>query len=56
MRKIYNIDEKRIIKRFLFIPRLIDNEKRCFEKAEIEQKRCFDKNKWYWKDVKWINK
>ena len=56
MRKIYTFKEIRIVKRFLILPRLIDNEKRWLEMAEIEQKMTFENDKWYWKDIKWINK
>ena len=56
MRKIYEIDAKRIIRRFLILPRLVDNEKRWLELAEIEQKLVFVKYKWKWVDVQWINK
>jgi len=56
MRKKYIVDEKRVIKRFLFIPRTVDNEKRWLEFAIIEQICVLNKGKWYWKDIEWINK
>lgn len=55
MRKIYTYKASRIVKRFLFLPRLIGNEKRWLEIAKIEQKMVSGDDKWYWKDIKWVN-
>jgi len=56
MRKIYQIDEVRVIKRFLFIRRQIDNERRWLEVAKIQQTMKINKNnQWKWVDTQWIN-
>jgi len=55
MRKIYIPNKERVIKRFLFRPKLIYNEKRWLEVAEIEQKLLFINNKWKWVNTKFKN-
>ena len=54
MRKIYIPKSKRVIKRFLFLPKLINNEKRWLEFAKIEQKLiCNGKIRWV--NTQWKN-
>jgi len=55
MRWKYTIDQKRIVKRFLLIPRVVDNEKRWLEFVKIEQKLMIVNGKWKWKDIDWID-
>jgi hypothetical protein len=56
MRKIYK-DGRRIVKRFLWIPKTIYHETRWLEIAIIEQHIKYDvKGKCYWLDAEWINK
>lgn len=45
--------DKRIIKKFLLLPKTIDYERRWLENAEIEQ--YFDRYARMWKSYKWVN-
>jgi hypothetical protein len=51
MRKKVNI---RVVKRFLFIPKIINRDWRWLEFAKIEQEMTF-LNKWVWIDKRWID-
>ena len=55
MRKIYEQNKTRIVKRFSLFPTLIDNEKRWLEMSKIEQRLVFRNNKWVWANIQWIN-
>ena len=54
MRKTY-IKNKRVISRFLFLPRIIGSEMRWLEFSKIEQEIAFVGFRWIWIDKQWIN-
>ena len=54
MRKI--LPNKRVIRRFLFIPKILGNEWRWLEFANIEQVlKCKGFDKWIWINSQWKN-
>lgn len=48
--------DKRIISKFLFIPKELNNEFRWLERARIEQVYHFPFRYGVWSDVRWIDK
>jgi len=43
----------RIIKRFLLLPRCVDNEWRWLKVCQIRQKKVYGVNYYYWVDEAW---
>ena len=53
MRK--SLTEKRVIRRFLFIPKIINREWRWMEFAKIEQELIFQHpDDWIWINIRWL--
>ena len=59
--KVLRHDQRRIIKRFLFLPRTVRGETRWLEFAEIEQRVAKKSDKFLipyldWQDEYWVNR
>ena len=54
--KKYKSGDKRIIKKFLFIPKMLEGQWRwlCFARIEQQYHEIVNDVR-YWSDVKWIN-
>lgn len=50
------VGEKRIIRKFLLFPLLIEDEVRWLEYASIQQKRIWDIDVYKWINEKWADK
>lgn len=56
LKEPYEDGEKRVVTKFLLLPRRIGLERRWLEKAKIEQRFCEGAEVDYWLDVRWADR
>lgn len=52
-----HVGDKKVVKKFLFLPKKIENEWRWLERAEILQAFLFNDywREFKWKDIEWVD-